>query len=136
MTKQFDSQSIDAYQARFTGKFDLEYSEGDGMDYGDQVMFVVYGNVSKSGISTDRKTGDMIRTNTVAITDAVPFEKGDLETTLIQRFVNSIGLDLEEFDIDDSDCEDDAEVSDPVLNALAFELANEETDEDGIIVNF
>ena len=80
MTKQFDSQSIDAYQARFTGKFDLEYSEGDGMDYGDQVMFVVYGNVSKSGISTDRKTGDMIRTNTVAITDAVPFEKGDLVT--------------------------------------------------------
>lgn len=61
----------DGFLGKYGGNFHLDYQDGREMDIDDVVTFIVTGVVSAEG-NKPNKDGEIIRTFTIAVADALP----------------------------------------------------------------
>lgn len=92
---RFDGFSVDTYQGRFAGTFDVELQDGETyLRYGNNVVMVVIGTVGPATMKEDN-LGDMKRVNTLNV-EAARFvsvvEQSDLLTAV--GIPHQLGLPL------------------------------------------
>lgn len=85
---RFDGLSVETYQGRFSGAFDVETKDGETfLKYGNTVILLVVGTVGQAVMKED-KLGDMMRTSTVIVDTAEFVAPEDLSTILTQLGVS------------------------------------------------
>jgi hypothetical protein len=94
MSKQYDGQNISAFKGRFALSFDMDTSDGEDIEHGDAVTFLVRARVTKGAVGEDKKTGELIRTNTFSTTDVQIMDEDDINAAAIEAFMENTAMDF------------------------------------------
>jgi hypothetical protein len=70
----FEGREVEAYDAKFSGTFEMDNLTGITLAHDDLVSFVVTARVTDAKFTTSRTTGIQKRTNTLAIEDVVALD--------------------------------------------------------------
>lgn len=83
---RFDGMSVEMYDGRFAGTFEMDQDLGESIAYDDVVSFFVVTTAGKVGIDAT-KSGDLKRTNTFEV-DAVQF----VPVNQASKILNDLGI--------------------------------------------
>ena len=74
---QFDGFPVELYDGKFSGAFDVDEHIAQSIAHGDEVAFLVVGTTKGSSF-TDTKDGQVKRTNTFKVTEALVIDNEEL----------------------------------------------------------
>lgn len=78
---RFDGLTVDVHRGRFTGAFEVDMADATYLPLDAEVMFVVVARV-KGATVTETATGDVKRTNSLAVKEVAVVRQGGLRSQL------------------------------------------------------
>lgn len=88
----FDGKPVEIYEGRFSGGFQISEFDGPDISYGDQVTFLVTARVQTPKFSTERRTGQLKRLNTMKVEDVQPLSRDRAKYLLDQMGASVVGV--------------------------------------------
>lgn len=83
---QFDGFPVELYDGKFSGAFDVDEHVAQNIAHGDEVAFIVVAS-AKGAAFTDTKDGQVKRTNTFKVTEALVVDDEELVQQVMDKVI-------------------------------------------------